>query len=122
MGLRARAGLRVRTVLLFIFLLILIQFIIVILLLLLLVEGWNAMFADAILSRRTLLSATVGGLCIAGAGRRIRAQEGAKATRFQIGCMTLPYSQYPLGRALSGIRSAGYQYVAWGTTHREAGE
>jgi sugar phosphate isomerase/epimerase len=36
--------------------------------------------------------------------------------------MTLPYSQYPLARALSGIKSAGYQYVAWGTTHREVGE
>jgi sugar phosphate isomerase/epimerase len=36
--------------------------------------------------------------------------------------MTLPYSQYPLDRALSGIKSAGYEYVAWGTTHREAGE
>jgi sugar phosphate isomerase/epimerase len=36
--------------------------------------------------------------------------------------MTLPYSQYPLARALSGIKSAGYGYVAWGTTHRESGE
>jgi sugar phosphate isomerase/epimerase len=36
--------------------------------------------------------------------------------------MTLPYSQHPLDRALSGIKSAGYQYVAWGTTHRETGE
>ena len=43
-------------------------------------------------------------------------------TRFQIACMTLPYSQYPLARALEGIRAAGFQYVAWGTTHREAGE
>ena len=43
-------------------------------------------------------------------------------TRFQIACMTLPYSQYPLARALSGIKSAGYRFVAWGTTHREAGE
>jgi len=36
--------------------------------------------------------------------------------------MTLPYSQYPLGRALSGIKSAGYEYVAWGTSHKEEGE
>jgi sugar phosphate isomerase/epimerase len=43
-------------------------------------------------------------------------------TRFQIACMTLPYSQYPLARALSGIAAAGYKFVAWGTTHREAGE
>jgi len=34
--------------------------------------------------------------------------------------MTLPYSQFPLDRALSGIKSAGYRYVAWGTTHAEA--
>jgi sugar phosphate isomerase/epimerase len=33
--------------------------------------------------------------------------------------MTLPYSRFPLVRALRGIRSAGYEYVAWGTTHRE---
>ncbi|MBI3281008.1 MAG: sugar phosphate isomerase/epimerase [Acidobacteria bacterium] len=38
-------------------------------------------------------------------------------TRFQIACMTLPYSPFPLERALEGIRRAGYQYVAWGTTH-----
>ena len=33
--------------------------------------------------------------------------------------MTLPYSQFPLERALTGIRSAGYSYVALGTTHKE---
>ncbi|MBI3207633.1 MAG: TIM barrel protein [Candidatus Solibacter usitatus] len=42
-------------------------------------------------------------------------------TRFQIACMTLPYSAFPLERALSGIREAGYQYVAWGTNHRNSG-
>ena len=37
--------------------------------------------------------------------------------------MTLPYSQFPLERALKGIEGAGYKYVAWGTTHAEsAGE
>jgi sugar phosphate isomerase/epimerase len=40
-------------------------------------------------------------------------------TRFQIACMTLPYSRFPLARALAGIKSAGYRYVAWGTTHRD---
>jgi sugar phosphate isomerase/epimerase len=35
--------------------------------------------------------------------------------------MTLPYAQFPLERALSGIRAAGYTCVAWGTTHKEAG-
>ncbi len=42
-------------------------------------------------------------------------------TKFQIACMTLPYSQYPLERALTGIKSAGFKYVAWGMTHREEG-
>lgn len=43
------------------------------------------------------------------------------ATRFQIACMTLPYSRFPLDRALTGIRAAGFRYVAWGTTHAEKG-
>ncbi|MCY2964216.1 MAG: TIM barrel protein [Planctomycetota bacterium] len=42
-------------------------------------------------------------------------------TRFQIACMTLPYSAFSLQRALEGIRGAGYRSVAWGTTHIEAG-
>lgn len=42
-------------------------------------------------------------------------------TDFQIACMTLPYSQFPLERALSGIKAAGYRFVAWGTTHKESG-
>jgi sugar phosphate isomerase/epimerase len=33
--------------------------------------------------------------------------------------MTLPYSRFPLRRALTGIQGAGYRYVAWGTTHQE---
>jgi sugar phosphate isomerase/epimerase len=79
---------------------------------------------DSIVSRRSLLSAAAAGLCMTGAGRRMGGQEKAQeaATRFQIGCMTLPYNQYPLARALAGIKAAGYSYVAWGTTHREAGE
>jgi sugar phosphate isomerase/epimerase len=44
-----------------------------------------------------------------------------KPTQFLIACMTLPYSQFPLERALTGLKSAGYQYVAWGTSHREEG-
>jgi sugar phosphate isomerase/epimerase len=42
-----------------------------------------------------------------------------KATEFQLACMTLPYAEFPLQRALSGIQSAGFKYVAWGTTHKE---
>jgi len=34
--------------------------------------------------------------------------------------MTLPYSKFPLQRALEGIRSAGFNYVAWGVRHNEA--
>jgi sugar phosphate isomerase/epimerase len=45
-----------------------------------------------------------------------------RPTRFQIACMTLPYSRFPLDRALNGIRAAGYRHVAWGTTHREGAE
>ena len=34
--------------------------------------------------------------------------------------MTLPYAQFPLDRALMGIQSAGYKFVAWGTSHKDA--
>ncbi len=44
----------------------------------------------------------------------------ATPTRFQIACMTLPYSPFPLERALTGIKSAGYQFVAWGVNHRDS--
>ncbi len=44
-----------------------------------------------------------------------------KPTEFQVACMTLPYSAFPLQRALDGIKAAGYRYVAWGTRHQEAG-
>jgi sugar phosphate isomerase/epimerase len=45
----------------------------------------------------------------------------AAPTKFQFACMTLPYSAFPFERALKGIRSAGYQHVAWGVNHRESG-
>lgn len=45
-----------------------------------------------------------------------------KPTKFQIACMTLPYSRFPLQRALDGIKAAGYTFVAWGTTHKEDGK
>ena len=48
--------------------------------------------------------------------------EPKKQTRFQIACMTLPYSRFPLARALEGIKAAGYDFVAWGTTHKEDGK
>ncbi|MEX0641540.1 MAG: TIM barrel protein [Pirellulales bacterium] len=48
------------------------------------------------------------------------ADDAKKRTQFQIACMTLPYARFPLARALSGIKAAGYRYVAWGTEHAEA--
>ncbi len=45
----------------------------------------------------------------------------AERTEFQIACMTLPYSGFSWERALQGIQTAGYRFVAWGTTHRASG-
>ncbi len=56
-------------------------------------------------------------LSCASAPALMQAQPGR--TVFQLACMTLPYSQFPLDRALSGIKSAGYRYVAWGVTHKD---
>jgi sugar phosphate isomerase/epimerase len=79
---------------------------------------------STLLHRRDILKAGVAGLP-AMAWHGVSALpastpvEAGKPTRFLLACMTLPYSQFPLERALSGIKSAGYSYVAWGTTHRE---
>jgi sugar phosphate isomerase/epimerase len=43
-----------------------------------------------------------------------------KRTIFQIACMTLPYASFPLERALSGLKAAGYRFVALGHAHKEA--
>ena len=60
------------------------------------------------------------GFVLAAAGlARSQAQAG-RLTNFQIACMTLPYSPFPMQRALDGIARAGYRFVAWGTTHMEA--
>ena len=70
--------------------------------------------------RRAMLRATAAGVAGLALGATGRAAEKKKEpTRFQIACMTLPYSQFPLGRALSGIKAAGYRYVAWGHSHKE---
>ncbi len=72
--------------------------------------------------RDWLRSAAAGlaGLAAGAAGPRGAAAAGeVRPTRFQVACMTLPYSRFPLGRALTGIAGAGYRYVAWGTTHQE---
>ncbi len=52
----------------------------------------------------------------------VAAAEEKKPTQFQLACMTLPYSQFPLARAIEGIQAAGFRYIAWGTMHRQDGE
>ncbi len=78
--------------------------------------------------RRTMLLGSLSGLLAAGrltfastnlAAAEKHPGEPPKRSLFQIACMTLPYSQFPLNRALEGIARAGYRYVAWGTSHRE---
>lgn len=81
---------------------------------------------ESFVDRRTLLRLGVSGLAGTALGLASRRSVGAedaqkkKATEFQIACMTLPYSRFPLGRALEGIKAAGYRYVAWGTRHQES--
>jgi sugar phosphate isomerase/epimerase len=48
------------------------------------------------------------------------AQSTQGPTKFQLACMTLPYAAFPMDRALTGIKASGYDYVAWGVTHRES--
>jgi len=55
-------------------------------------------------------------------GRVRAADPPPMPTRFQIACMTLPYSAFSFERALVGLKEAGYKFVAWGTTHKEDGE
>jgi sugar phosphate isomerase/epimerase len=68
------------------------------------------------IGRRGFLAASLaaGASAVAGA----EAAKG-KPSVFQHACMTLPYSAFSLDRALSGIRAAGFQYVAWGVSHRD---
>ena len=87
--------------------------------------------APGMVSRRDWLARSTVGLAALSAGAigprtgaRDLADDGpssarGKPTRFQIACMTLPYSRFPLERALSGLKAAGYSFVAWGTTHRD---
>lgn len=75
------------------------------------------------MTRRVALSGLASLAASPWIGNRIASADetAPQATDFQIACMTLPYSQFPLERALSGIRAAGYRYVAWGTSHQEEG-
>jgi sugar phosphate isomerase/epimerase len=76
--------------------------------------------SPAPINRRTMLRVTSAGLT----GLVLRPgeppTEQRQRTIFPIACMTLPYAQFPLERALTGIKTAGYQFVAWGTAHVEA--
>jgi sugar phosphate isomerase/epimerase len=66
-------------------------------------------------------AAALAGAAVLRADDKKPEKEKGAPTQFQIACMTLPYSAFPLQRALSGIKEAGYKYVAWGTSHREDG-
>lgn len=84
------------------------------------------MLSEIKLVRRQALTKAAGSLISAGLlarfGLPVRAAHkvpDAQRTNFQIACMTLPYSAHPLQRALTGIQSTGYQFVAWGTEHAE---
>jgi sugar phosphate isomerase/epimerase len=89
------------------------------------------------LSRRTFLGLAAAGLSGAarrpytnpsressdgtGRGEQTSAQRRsstAPPTKFLLACMTLPYHDFSLERALRGIKAAGYSHVAWGTTHK----
>jgi sugar phosphate isomerase/epimerase len=77
--------------------------------------------------RQFLQSAALGLSALAVPGFRVSAQTPAspdrgQPTQFRLACMTLPYHEFPLERALQGIRSAGFKYAAWGTTHKEDGK
>ena len=81
------------------------------------VVGWAAQLESELGARGWIVSPT---FAVEDWRVMLRGEEQeAKPTSFQLACMTLPYSQFPLARALKGIKSAGYRYVAWGTSHRE---
>ena len=77
------------------------------------------------MNRRTFLGTAASTLVASGGVSPPLAEarvEEKKPTKFQIACMTLPYSRFTLNRALEGIKGAGYSFVAWGTTHNEDGK
>ena len=45
------------------------------------------------------------------------AAHAAAGERYRLGCQTLPYRNFPLARAIEGIRKAGYRYVMPFATH-----
>ncbi len=75
---------------------------------------------NSALNRREFCAATIAGTTAFMSSARGAALDSKPFTDFQLACMTLPYRQFPLARALTGIKSAGYDFVAWGTSHQES--
>ena len=74
-------------------------------------------------SRRDFLTSTAMALAtvsVRQASSSPTSLDGRILSIFQHACMTLPYSNFPLDRALKGIKAAGFRYVAWGVKHRQA--
>ncbi len=74
------------------------------------------------MNRRAFLSTTAATVVASTLPATAAAAPAGKPTQFQIACMTLPYSRFPLNRAIRGIQGAGYKFIAWGTSHREEDE
>ena len=75
---------------------------------------------SAFLSRRGVLKLGAASVFTGSLPAAEPAKGKAAPTQFQIACMTLPYAQFPFERALSGIKAAGFKFVAWGHNHKEA--
>lgn len=79
------------------------------------------------IDRRAFLGAGAASLAASAAAASAPVRADAKATargkptKFQVACMTYVYSPFPFERALSGLQSVGYRFVALGTNHREPG-
>jgi sugar phosphate isomerase/epimerase len=69
------------------------------------------MSAHVLTRREFVLASSAAALGAAGPGTH---------TNFQLACMTLPYAQFPLQRALEGIAGSGFRFVVWGTNHLES--
>jgi sugar phosphate isomerase/epimerase len=88
------------------------------------ISGITAAFAESgVLTGTRVLGAAPPDAAFPGADSRVHTAAqpvgGQAPTTFQMACMTLPYAAFPMERALEGIRTAGYRYVAWGVTHKD---
>ena len=74
------------------------------------------------MTRREVITAAA---ALAGQAARLAGAQtsssSAAPTKFQIGCMTLPYGSFSLQRALEGIAKAGCRYVGWAGSFADAG-